>query len=56
MYHCRLQFYLIGPSCTAFDTIREMPPLAAFSHSFSFAASPEKASIQAANVILVNLG
>ena len=56
MYHCNLQFYLVGPACGAFDTVREMPPLAAFSHSFSHSDAPEEAAVRGADVIFVNLG
>ena len=56
MYHCKLQFYLVGPACGVFDTVREMPPLAAFSHSFSHSDAPEEAAVRGADVIFVNLG
>ncbi len=55
MYHCHLQFCFAGPACDAFDTIREMPPLTPFSHSFSQAGGVEAALLQAADIILVNL-
>ena len=56
MYHCKLQFYLVGPACRAFDAIQEMPPLAAFSHSFSRDDTPQETAARAADTIFVNLG
>ncbi len=55
MYHCHVQFYLAGRPCRMFERIRELPPLAAFTHTFTESLQPERAQIEAADVILANL-
>ena len=55
MYHCHVQFYLLGRDKALFDTIRAMPPLEHFSHAFSESAQPDAALCAAADVILADL-
>ena len=55
MYQCHIHFYLTGSQCDAFETIRNTPPLAHFTHEFSDSGSPEKALAAGADVILANL-
>lgn len=55
MYHCHLHFYLIGKQCKVFETIKEMSPLAYFTHAFSESNMPEETITTKADVILVNL-
>ena len=55
MYHCHLQFYLLGRSCGVFDLVKKMPPLQNFTHAFSESDRPEKKMVAGADVILVNL-
>lgn len=55
MYHCQVRFYLIGQSCRVFDLIKEVSPLANFSHEFSESDRFEEALAESADVILANL-
>ena len=55
MYQCHIHFYLTGSQCDAFETVRNTPPLAHFTHEFSDSGSPEKALAAGADVILANL-
>ncbi len=53
MYHCRLQFYLAGSPCAAFDVIREMPVLENFTHEFSLGLP--QGAMQKTDVVVWNL-
>ena len=55
MYRCQLHFYLAGYRRDIFETIREMPPLERFTHTFSESVEPEQALAAAADVILADL-
>ncbi len=55
MYHCHVQFYLVGHPCGAFDEIQKLPPLPAFTHTFTEHIVPDAALIPSADVILANL-
>jgi PAS domain S-box-containing protein len=55
MYHCHIHFYLTGHSCSAFEVIKEMPPLQHFTHEFSESEIPDRELASKADVILVDL-
>ena len=55
MYHCRIQFYLIGRQCRTFEIIKEVLPLEQFTHEFMQSDIPEEALTEKADVILVCL-
>ena len=55
MYHCHIHFYLTGPHNGNFKIIREIPPLAHFTHTFSESDTPEKALAAEADVIFAYL-
>ena len=55
MYHCHIQFYLMGQDRGLFDAIREAPPLASFSHAFLESESPDAGLCGQADVILADL-
>ncbi len=55
MYHCHIQFYLIGRQNAVFDSIREMAPLAHFTHSFRESEEPEAQEVSRADVLFVDL-
>lgn len=53
MYHCHIQFYLIGIPHNISEIIRNMPPLEHFTHSFSESAAVNQTLAAQADVILV---
>ena len=55
MYHCHVQFYLIGSQSNLWDIIKEMPPLEHFSHEFQISSKPDSALAAKADVILADL-
>lgn len=55
MYHCHIQFYLIGCQSDIFKTIKEMMPLEHFSHTFWESDVPEIEKVSQADVLFVNL-
>lgn len=55
MYHCHVQFYLVGARCRAFDLIQEMTPPEHFTYEFFESRNPESALAAQADVILANL-
>ena len=55
MYHCHLQFYLMGQDRSLLDTICGMPPLEHFSHTFSRSDTPDAALCVGADVIAADL-
>jgi len=56
MYHCHIHFYLAGGQCREFEQIKEMEPLAGFTHAFSESDGFDGTLAAEADVILVNLG
>ncbi len=55
MYHCHIQFYLIGHPHRAFEVVKEMSPLEHFTHDFWESGSPEESLAAKADVIFANL-
>ncbi len=55
MYHCKLLFYLIGHQRTYLETLKEVTPLAGFTHRFVESDQPEEALAAKADVILADL-
>ena len=55
MYHCHVQFYLLGRDRALFDTIRAMPALERFSHAFTESESLDAALCAGADVIVADL-
>ncbi|MBD5118585.1 MAG: response regulator [Clostridiales bacterium] len=55
MYHCHIQFCLIGRQRAVFETIKEMPPLEHFTHTFVESERPEPALLAQADVILTDV-
>jgi PAS domain S-box-containing protein len=55
MYHCHLHFYLVSHHREIFETVKEMPALEHFSHTFSESEEPESALTAQADVILADL-
>ena len=53
MYRCHMEFYLINCQPQVLETIRRMPPLEGFNHSFLDSAEPRKDLLARADVILV---
>ncbi len=55
MYHCHIQFFLIGEQPQLFELFKAMPPMEQFTYSFSQSGQPEPALIAGADVILADL-
>lgn len=55
MYHCHIQFYLIGYQHRVFEIIKKMSPLEHFSHEFYESNRPEEKLTAKADVILADL-
>ena len=55
MYHCQLHFYCLGRRRELFDTVRTIPPLDRFTHTFSSSDVPDAALTARAEVILADL-
>jgi len=55
MYHCHISFYLVGRQYSIFETIKGMPPLEHFTHSFSDSGLPDPGLAAQADVILADL-
>lgn len=55
MYHCRIQFYLIGHQCRTFEMIKGILPLEQFTHKFAHTDATEEELAANADVILVHL-
>ena len=49
MYHCLVQFYLVGRQRWVFDPIRQMAPLERFTHLFMDSSEPDKALAEKAD-------
>ena len=52
MYRCHMEFYLINCPPGTLETIRRLPPLEAFNHSFLDSSEPVGALLSRADVIL----
>ena len=55
MYHCHIQFCLIGGRPGLFDPIRQAPPLNHFTHTFTQTAQPVAEEVLRADVIFADL-
>ena len=55
MYHCHLRFYFLSHQPELFAPLKEMPPLAAFTHEFREGEKPERNLTAKADVILADL-
>ena len=55
MNHCRLVFYCVGCHPEVFDTIRAMPALAPFTHTFTVSGQFDPETAGSADVILADL-
>ncbi|MCM1102679.1 MAG: response regulator [Clostridium sp.] len=55
MYHCQIQFYLIGAPDAAFTLIKKAAPLDRFTHMFWESAGPEAEKAAKADVLVFNL-
>ncbi|MCM1144981.1 MAG: response regulator [Blautia sp.] len=55
MYHCHIQFYLVGTHNDVFEFIKESTPLEHFTYSFLESGEPEKEAVAGADVLCVNL-
>lgn len=55
MYHCHIQFYLIGSQNAVFETIKELEPFEHFAHSFRESTEPEAEAAAQADVLFADL-
>ncbi len=55
MYHCHISFYMVGCQRDVFETLREMPPLGDFTHSFVESVQPDAALLSCADVIFADV-
>ena len=55
MYHCHVQFLLIGEHPQLFEAFKAIPPMEQFTYSFSQSSQPEPALTAGADVILADL-
>ena len=55
MYHCRLHIYLTGLQPELWETVKLIPPLPHFTHTFSESLSPEESGAHRADAILADL-
>ncbi|MCM1121163.1 MAG: response regulator [Eubacterium sp.] len=55
MYHCHIQFYLIGSQNAVFESIKEIAPLEHFTHSFRESGASETEEIEQADVLFADL-
>ncbi|MCI8483733.1 MAG: response regulator [Lachnospiraceae bacterium] len=55
MYHCHVQFYLLGRPCRMFEIIKEMSPLDHFTHEYLESEKPEKMLAEKADMIFADL-
>ncbi len=55
MYHCRLHIYLTGHQPALWETVKSIPPLDKFTHTFSVSAAPDGELAAGADVILADL-
>ncbi len=55
MYQCHLKLYLAGDSCKVFETIKKMPPLDSFTHTFLESQAPDASLAEEADVIAARI-
>ena len=55
MYHCRIQFYLLGEEPGVFAPIKAISPLDGFTHDFMESGGPDSGLCARADVILADL-
>ena len=55
MYHCHIQFYLIGGQNVIFESVKRMKPLEHFAHTFWESDEPEDEKTAQADVLFVDL-
>ena len=55
MYHCRLHIYLTGHQPALWETVKSIPPLDKFTHTFFVSAAPDGELAAGADVILADL-
>ena len=55
MYHCHIQFFLIGEQPQLFEPFKAMPPMEQFTYGFSQSSQPESTLTVRADVILADL-
>ncbi len=58
MYHCHVHFYLAGQPCRVFEILKEMAPLACFTHKFFEGENPQpeySENISEQKVVFANL-
>ena len=52
MYRCHMEFYLINCPLEVSETIRSLPPMEAFNHSFLDSSEPRGAMLARADVVV----
>ena len=55
MYHCHVNFYLLGQQNGLFNKIKEMPPMEHFTHEYLESSEPEESLAAKADVIFADL-
>ena len=55
MYHCHIHFYLVNCRHGMWETLRSIPPLKRFTHSFTESSRPQTKLAREADVILADL-
>ena len=55
MYHCHIEFYLMGCEHGVFSTLRDMPSLEPFTHAFTGSAGPDASLAARASVIIASV-
>ncbi|MDE6590242.1 MAG: PAS domain-containing protein, partial [Oscillospiraceae bacterium] len=55
MYHCHIQFFLIGKHPQLFEPFKAMPPIEQFTYHFSQGSQPDPTLTAGADVILADL-
>lgn len=55
MYHCHIQFNLVGDACNEFSTIQRIAPMHKFIHNFVEDKEVKAPNVLSANVIIANL-
>ena len=55
MYHCLTRFYLVGFAREMSDTLKEIPALENFTHTFTESSQPDRSLAGQADVILADL-
>ena len=52
MYHCHVNFYLLGQQSGFLEKIKEMPPMEHFTHEYMESPEPEQSLAAKADVVL----